>query len=76
MVSFVYFPCFLPDLWSLNFPKKGIFYNFVLTSIYIYLSESSHYTLSENAMVYWSLSHRSWDINDYNVKKYADSAEI
>ena len=33
-------------------------------AIYIYASESSHYTLSENAMVYRGLSHLSWDIND------------
>ena len=32
MGSFVQFPCFLPELWSVNCPKKGIFYNFVLTS--------------------------------------------
>ena len=28
-------------------------------AIYIYASESSHYTLSENAMVYSGPSHRS-----------------
>ena len=33
-----------------------------LKVIYIYASESSHYTLSENAMVYRNLSQRSWDI--------------
>ena len=33
-------------------------------AIYIYASESSHYTLSENAMIYRGLSHRSWDISD------------
>ena len=26
------FPCFLPELWSLNCPKRSIFCNFVLTS--------------------------------------------
>ena len=31
---------------------------------YINGSESSYYTLSENGMVYRSLSHRSWDISD------------
>ena len=44
--------------------KKYIFYNFLQKSkfvkaIYIYASESSHYTLSENYMVYRDLSHRS-----------------
>ena len=24
-------PCFLPELWSMNFPKKYIFNNYVLT---------------------------------------------
>ena len=33
-------------------------------AIYIYASESSHYTLPENAMVYRGLSHLSWDISD------------
>ena len=32
MVSFVQFPCFLPDLSSLDCLKKCIFCNFVLTS--------------------------------------------
>ena len=31
---------------------------------YIYVSDSSHYTLSENYMVYRGLSYRSWDISD------------
>ena len=42
----------------------------------ILLKQSSHYTLSETVMVYKGLSHRSWDINDENIKKDADSAEI
>ena len=33
-------------------------------AIYIYASESSHYTVSENVMVYMSPSHRSGDISD------------
>ena len=32
MESFVSFPCFLPELWSLNCPKNCIFRNFVPTS--------------------------------------------
>ena len=47
-----------------------------ITAIYIYASESSYYSLSENDMVYRGLSHRSWDISNYNIKKDADSAEI
>ena len=33
-------------------------------AIYIYASESSHYTLSENAMVYIGLTHCSQDISN------------
>ena len=33
-------------------------------TIYIYASESTHYTLSENAMISRSLSHLSWDISN------------
>ena len=52
----VYFWQFCPDL-----RKK---YKFV-EAIYIHASESSHYTLSENAMIYMGLSHHSWDISNY-----------
>ena len=31
-------------------------------AIYIYASESSHYSLVENAMIYSGLRHRLWDI--------------
>ena len=41
-------------------------------AIYKYAS----YTLSKNGMVYRGLSHRSWDISDWDIKKDADSAEI
>ena len=34
--------------------------------IYIYDSKNSHYTLSENDMVYIGLSHRSWEISIIN----------
>ena len=33
-------------------------------AIYRYASESSHYTLSENSMIYRGLSHHSWDIRN------------
>ena len=42
--SFASFPCFLSKLWSFNCPKKCIFPKSV-KGIYIYASESSHYTL-------------------------------
>ena len=57
MRSFVYFPCFLHELWSLNCPKKcNFFLQFCVDlskkpkfvkAIYIYASESSHYTLQK-----------------------------
>ena len=47
-----------------------------ITAIYIYASESSYYTLSENDMVYRGLSHCSWDISNENIKKGTESAEI
>ena len=62
------FPCFLFELWFLNCSKKCFFFQFCadlikkpksVRAIYIYASESSHYTLSENDMVYRGLSHRS-----------------
>ena len=45
-------------------------------AIYIYASQSSHYTLSENDMVYKGLSNRSWDIKILKYQKDADLAEI
>ena len=45
-------------------------------AIYIYASESSHCPLSECAMVCRGLSHRSWGISNWNIKKDAESAEI
>ena len=47
-----------------------------IKAIYIYASESSLSTLSENGMVYRVLSHRSWNISNQNVKQDSDSAEI
>ena len=44
-------------------------------AIYIYVSESSHYTLSENVMV-WSNAHEILAIFWCFIKKDADSAEI
>ena len=57
MRSFFEFPCFPPELWSLNYPKK-LFFKFCgkksksVKAIYIYASESFHYSLSGNDMVY------------------------
>ena len=68
-----------------NLPKKAYFLQFSddlskksksVKTIYIYASESSHYTLSENDMVYRGPSHHSQDISNQNMKKDADSVEI
>ena len=61
---------FPPELWSVNckLSKKVHFLQFCadlstkskfVKAIYIYAPESSHYTLSENAMVYKGMRHRS-----------------
>ena len=50
-------------------PKSG-------KAIYIYGSESSCYSLWESDLVYRSLSNRSRDISNQNIKNDADSAEI
>ena len=63
----VYFLQFYADLSKKSKSVKAI---------YIYASEGSHYTLSENGIVYGGLSHRSWDTSFWNIKKDADSAEI
>ena len=69
--SFLYFLCSIPELWSLNCPKKCILCNFVLTSakkpksikaIYICTSERSRYALSENDIVYYVMIYCFGDI--------------
>ena len=67
MESFVQFPYFLRELWSLNCLKKCIFCNFVLTPVRnlsllkqfmsIYASERSRYALSENGIVYHVMTY-------------------
>ena len=53
------FPCFFPELWSLNCPKTVHFLQFCadlsqkpkcVKTIYIYLSESFYDSLSEKDM--------------------------
>ena len=41
----------------------------------MYAPESSHYTHSENDMIYRCLSQRSREISNLNIKKDADSSE-
>ena len=49
---------FLQFCADLNNKSKSV------KTIYTYASESSHYTLPKNAIVYRDLSHLSWDISD------------
>ena len=51
----VHFFQFYADLRKKSKPVKDI---------YIYASETSYYTLSENDMVYTGLSHCPWDNSD------------
>ena len=46
MESFVWFPCSLPELWSLNCLRT-----------YIYASVKAHYVLSENCIVYYAMTY-------------------
>ena len=45
--------------FSINVSKKAKF----VKAIYVYASESSHYTVAENDFVYMSLSNHSSDVN-------------
>ena len=64
---------FLLWIMVLKLPKKVHFMQFCadlskksksIKAIYMYASESSHYTLSENDMVYSGMSHILWDISN------------
>ena len=67
MESFVQFPCFLPELQFLNCPKSAFSAISAdlsqkpkcVKAIYIYGS-GFYYSLSENNIPYWDLSHRSY----------------
>ena len=71
MGSFVQYPCFLPELWSLNCLKKYIFLQFcanlskkskTIKAVYIYTSKRSRYTLSENGIAYYAMTYCFGDI--------------
>ena len=62
-----------PSWFWFSVVEKSVFLQFCtdpskksnsITAIYIYASESSYYSLSENDIVYRGLSHRSWDISN------------
>ena len=75
MMPFVWFPFFLPELWSLNFPKFSL-HLFLqicadlskksksIVAIYLDLSERPHQALSESSMFYRGLANGSWDIEE------------
>ena len=70
MMPFVWFPFFLPELWSLNFPKFSL-HLFLqicadltrksksILAIYLDLSERPHQALSESSMFYRGLANGS-----------------
>ena len=76
------FPMFCSWVMVIKLSKKWPFLQFCadlgkksksIKAIYIHASERSRFALD---MVYRSLSHRSWDISDYNINKDTESAEI
>ena len=75
MGSFAWFANSLPELWSLNYLKKVYFLQFCadlskksksIKTIYIYASERSRYTLSENGIVYYAMTYCFGDISIWN----------
>ena len=73
MGSFVWFPCFIPELWSLNCSKKCLFCNFVLTLArnlsllkqFTYVHLKVLITLFQKMIWFISgLSHCSRDLSD------------
>ena len=71
MESFALFLCFLPELRSFSCPKKMHFLQFCadlieksksIKAVYIYASERSRYTLSENSIAYYAIIYCLEDI--------------
>ena len=72
MGSFAWFPNSLPELWSLNYLKKVYFLQFCadlskksksIKKICIYASERSRNALSENGIVYYTMTYCFGDIS-------------
>ena len=79
MESFVYLTFCLPELWSLNCSKE--YANLSkksksMKAIYLYPSKRPHHVLSENVIICRGLSNSSRDIEELNIKKSSDAAEI
>ena len=79
MGLFVWLPCFLPDLWSLNCPEKCIVCNFVLTSTrnlsllkkFTYMHLKFLITLFQKIIWFtgvWAIVHEIF-ISNWNIKK-------
>ena len=47
-----------------------------MKAIYLYPSKRPHYVLSENVIICSGLSNSSRDIQEKNIKKSSDAAEI
>ena len=66
----VIFQMFIKDEISICQKPKSV------KAIYIHGFESFYYSLSENDMSYRGLSHRSWDISNWNLKKGSQNLNI
>ena len=77
--SFVQFSCFLPELWSLNFPKKCIFCNFVLT-FFVSIFCAAIFCFAFAAVVYFrqiDRRHRRFTIKPFrNIHKKNTCVEV
>ena len=72
MGSFLWFPCLLPELWSLNCQKfcpLCIFFTNVsnkskaVISVYVYAFESSCFALLEHGIGYYAMTYSLEDIS-------------
>ena len=72
MGTFLWFPCLLPELWSLNCQKLCPFCIFLLISatnlspliaVYVYAFERSRFALSENGIGYYAMTYSLEDIS-------------
>ena len=57
-MSFVWFSCLLPEVWSLNCQKLCLFFQKfkAFIGIYVYGSKSSRFALLENGIDYYAMT--------------------
>ena len=79
--SFVKLSCLLPELWSLKCQKWLIFCAFCWwqknssNSVKMFKGTWKYWVPSEDDVVYRLWSYRSWNIEDRNIEKTAESAK-